>query len=245
MNIGRAKAQELLCKWPFGHIEMPYVSMGNVDSYHLWGDPEPQIFAIYWHNRQRWSKALDIGANIGLHSILLAKCGFEVKAYEPDFETFQHLEKNLEMNHVRDYVTPCIAAVANENGEANFIRVHNNLTGNHLEGFKDSYGPRSKVLVATVDCKPLWRWADFAKIDCEGNEAAILCDTTAKDWTHLSAVVEVRNSANAAAIYRHLSELEVPLWSAKREWKRVTIFGDVPAANREGPLFIGHRGPWE
>lgn len=242
MSTGRAKAQAWMCERL--HITFPFVSMGNVDSWHLFADPEPQIFALYQHHIGRWRRTLDIGANLGLHSILMAKCGFEVKAYEPDFAHFDRLLANLETNDVAQWVTPCMAAVANANGEARFVRVMNNLTGNHLEGFKDSYGPRESVIVPTVDCKALWAWADFAKIDCEGNEAAILCDTSARDWQHLSAVVEVRNEANAAAIYRHMVALEVPMWSAKRDWERVKVFGDVPRANREGPLYIGREGPW-
>lgn len=243
MSVGRVKAQQWLCDYL--HLKFPYVRMGNIDSLDLFGEPELQIFAIYKHHIGRWSRVVDIGANLGLHSILLAKCGYEVKAYEPDFSHFQYLLANLEANGVADWVVPCMAAVANENGEASFIRVLNNLTGNHLEGYKDSYGPREKLIVPTVDCKPLWAWADFVKVDCEGNEAAILCDTTLKDWHHLSAVVEVRNTDNAKAIYRHLCALEVPMWAAKRDWDRVKVFGDVPCANREGPLWIGAQSPWE
>ena len=59
-----------------------------------------------------------------------------------------------------------MAAVSTENGEANFVRVHNNLTGNHLEGFKDSYGPRSTVIVPTVDEKgAVTLWATIYEFD--------------------------------------------------------------------------------
>lgn len=245
--MSRERAQSLLCSsfGPFGALHFPYVRMGNIDSLHLFGEPELEIFAMYWHNRKRWKKVLDIGANLGLHSIVMARCGFTVKAYEPDFEHFERLLVNLERNEIGpESVYPCMAAVHTENGEANFVRVHNNLTGNHLEGFKDSYGPRSSVIVPTVDCRPLWAWADFAKIDSEGNEAAILKCTMPRDWAHLSAVVEVRNEQNAAIIYKHMRECEVPMWSSKRDWQEVKIFGDVPKANREGPLFIGRNPPW-
>ena len=245
--MSRERAQALLCSsfGPFGALHFPYVRMGNIDSLHLFGEPEIEIFAMYWHNRKRWRKCVDIGANLGLHSIILARCGFTVKAYEPDFEHFQHLIANLENNEIPlDKCYPGMAAVHTANGEATFIRVHNNLTGNHLEGFKDSYGPRSAVIVPTIDCRPLWSWADFVKVDSEGNEAALIETTTARDWAHLSMVVEVRNQQNAQSIYRHCVQMEVPLWSAKRDWQRVTIFGDMPKANREGPLYIGLRDPW-
>jgi FkbM family methyltransferase len=245
--MSRAHAQAILTAHfgHFGPLSFPYHRMGNIDSLHLFGEPELEIFAIYNAHRGRWKRCLDIGANLGLHSIIMAKCGFKVLAYEPDPEHFEILCKNLKENYVRDQVTPFKAAVHTHSGEARFVRVLNNLTGNHIEGFKDSYGPRETITVATVDARPLWSLVDFAKIDCEGNEAAILCDTTAGDWRQLAAVVEVRNTANASAIYRHLCALEVPMWSAKRDWARVKIFGDVPNANSEGALYIGHKGPWE
>lgn len=225
-------------------LKFPYHRMGVIDSLHLFAEPETQLFAMYAHNAQRWKRALDIGANLGLHSIIMAQLGFAVRAYEPDFEHFDRLMANLEENGVASKVDACMAAVHTENGEANFIRVHNNLTGNHLEGFKDSYGPRSTVIVPTVDCRPLWSWADFAKLDCEGNEAALITTTTERDWDHLSMVLEVRNEVNAMRIYKHLCEMEVPMWSAKRDWQKASIFGDIPKANREGPLFVGKRDPW-
>lgn len=243
---GRKRAQALLCEsfGYFGRLDFPYVEMGRIDSLHLFAEPETQIFAIYHAHRGKWKNVLDIGANLGLHSILLSRCGFTVWAYEPDFEHFQHLERNLQANNCRR-VQANMAAVHLENAEANFVRVLNNTTGSHLEGYKNSYGPRETVIVPTVDCRPLWGWADFAKIDCEGNEAEILLTTTQRDMKHLSFIVEVRNEDNASKIYRHFTELEVPMWSAKQDWERVRVFNQVPKANREGPLYIGHEGPWE
>jgi len=243
---GRKRAQEILCAnfGVFGPIDFPYVSMGRVDSLHLFAEPETQIFAIYHAHRNKWKNVADIGANLGLHSILLSRCGFNVRCYEPDFEHFDHLVANLNANDCGN-VDPYMAAVHTEDGEMNFVRVHNNMTGSHLEGYKNSYGPRSNLIVPIVDCRPIWSWADFVKIDSEGNEADLLVTTTQHDMKHLSFVVEVRNEANATQIYRHFCELEVPMWAAKNDWERVKVWGNVPKANREGPLYIGHKGPWE
>jgi FkbM family methyltransferase len=245
--VSRARAQALLTEHfgPFGPLKFPYHEMGRIDSLHLFGEPELQIFAMYHAHRNRWKRVVDIGANLGLHSIIMARCGFTVKAYEPDFEHFERLIANIEANDVSHLITPYMAAVHLEDGEANFVRVLNNLTGNHLEGYKDSYGPRATLIVPTVDCRPLWRYADFAKIDSEGNEAELLRTTTPDDMRHLQIVVEVRNEANATMIYKHFVDLEVPMWAAKNDWERVRVWNHMPLANRQGPLFIGHIGPWE
>jgi len=68
----------------FGEIALPYFRMGAVDTLDLFGLDELIIFSFYWTNRNRYRRAADIGANLGLHSILMSKCGWEVDAYEPD-----------------------------------------------------------------------------------------------------------------------------------------------------------------
>ena len=246
--MSRERAQALLCEnfGPFGKLNFPYIKMGNIDSLHLFGDTELMILAMYRHNRGRWKRCLDIGANLGLHSICMAKMGMQLHAYEPDEEHFQKLCANLVANKCTAEVAVFQLAVHTSNGTANFIRVLNNLTGNHLEGYKQSYGPRETVQVRTIDCRKLWSDADFAKIDSEGNEAELLLTLTKADMQHLSLVAEVRNAVNAGRIFNHFIQvLNVPIWSQKTDWAKVSSFDDMPKQNRDGSIFIGHRGPWE
>jgi FkbM family methyltransferase len=240
----RELVQKMLCEsfgyW--GKIDFPYVKMGKIDSLDLFGVTELIIFAFYWHNRDRYRRVLDIGANLGLHSILMDRLGWDVKAFEPDFEHHSHLLRNLVRNHTK--VQSHMAAVHTMTGEATFIRVLNNLTGNHLEGYKDSYGPTEKVIVPTIDCRPVFDWAQLAKLDCEGNEADLLLTTTLKQMKHLDIICEVRNEKNASEIFAHYQRLEVPMWSQKNGWKRVEGLAQMPMVNREGSLFIGHKPPF-
>ena len=78
-----------------GAISLPYQKMGAIDSIDLFGLDELLIFAFYYRNRGRYSRAADIGANIGLHSIVLSMCGCEVEAYEPDPAHCEKLLRNL------------------------------------------------------------------------------------------------------------------------------------------------------
>lgn len=245
--MSRERAQALLTSnfGPWGPIHFPYVKMGHIDSLHLFGDTELMILAMYHHNRKRWHRVLDIGANIGLHSVLLGMQGAEVWSFEPDPVHYGKLVDNLVNNRVGSTVQTFRKAVHTRNGSMQFVRVLNNLTGNHLVGYKDSYGPKDVIDVDVVDCRNLWPWADFAKIDSEGNEADLVATMTAKDMEHLHCVLEVRNEANAQAIYRHFMNIDVPMWSQKRDWARVTSMADMPLKNREGSLFVGHRGPFD
>ena len=243
--MDRELVQRMLCEsfGYFGKLNLPYVRMGKIDSLDLFGTTELIIMAFYWHNRFRYKRVLDIGANIGLHSILMDRLKWQVKAFEPDYQHHGWLLGNLQRNSCT-HVQPYMAAVHTEDGEMNFIRVLNNLTGNHLEGFKDSYGPTEQTIVPIVDCRPLFDWADFAKIDCEGNEAELLLTTTKSQMKHLDIIAEVRNEANAMKIYDHFASIGVPIWSQKNNWFHVEHLDQMPHINREGSIFIGHNPPF-
>lgn len=240
--MSRQKAQQFLTE-ALG-IELPYYPMGKIDSLDLFGPTELMILQLYKHNRDRWKFALDIGANIGLHSIIMAKLGWYVRAFEPDPEILKVLCENLKANNVLSHVTADEAAVHSTfGGMMNFVRVHNNLTGNHLEGFKDSYGPRTTIRVRTVNSSTLWD-TDFAKIDSEGNEAALALTMLAEHMKRLSCVMEVRNEKNAAVIFDHFQSIGVPVWAQKIDWQQVTKIEEMPHLNREGSIFVGHDPPW-
>ena len=209
--------------------------MGKVTSDDLFGPNEQVIFDFYERNKTRYSKALDIGANIGIHSILMARNGWEVKSYEPDPEHCQRLRENLQRNEVKVEVIE--AAVSVGSGLASFVRVEDNLTANHLLGARRAYGPTELVSVKT--CVPEWDWADLAKLDCEGSEASILLMTTPEQMKRLEMIVEVGSKENAARIYAHFSEMGIPLWSQKTGWREVKKHRDMPKSYKEGSLFIG------
>lgn len=228
-----------------GTICLPYHGMGAVDSLDLFGLDELIILLFYWCSRGRYRRVVDIGANLGLHTIVLARCGFEVAAFEPDPQHFKILERNLALNGVVG-VDLHNTAVSVEAGETTFVRVLGNTTGNHLAGSKDSYGEREYLSVKTEAAKPLFRWADFLKIDAEGHERAILLTTEAADWESTEAIVEVGNEGNAIAIFEHLTRLGVGLFAQQKEWRRVERVGEMPTSHRQGSLFISraHRMPW-
>src|SRR6218665_1784967 len=85
----------------FGEIELPYYKMGAVDSRDLFGLDELIIFSFYWTNRHRYRRAADIGANLGLHSILMDKCGWQVRAFEPDPVHARLLRRHLDLHRCR------------------------------------------------------------------------------------------------------------------------------------------------
>lgn len=231
---------------PFGAIVFPYRSMGAIDTIDLFGFDELVLFAFYNTNRSRYSRVLDIGANLGLHSIVLSRCGFEVVSYEPDPVHHELLKSNLAAN-AAEKVTPVQAAVSDHDQATEFVRVKGNTTGSHLAGAKaNPYGELDRFMVRTARMSDAMRECDFAKIDAEGHEATIICSVAPAEWTKLDAMAEVGSKENAERIYDHFSGSDVNLFSQKKGWNRVLNAGDIPVHHTEGSLFISAKSemPW-
>ena len=229
----------------FGPLSLPYTSMGAINSLDLFGLDELIIFAFYHRNRARYHRVLDVGANLGLHSMIMSRCGFEVKAFEPDPRHYELLAANLTANDIKS-VEAIRAAVSTADGEAQFVRVLGNTTGSHLAGAKDSYGKREVFTVPTKAVQPLFAWADLAKIDVEGHEKELLLTTTRAGFDHHDIMVEIGSAANAAAVFEHFNRLGVGMFAQKTGWQRARSLTDLPTSHRDGSLFLSAKPemPW-
>ncbi|MFM7784276.1 MAG: FkbM family methyltransferase, partial [Gammaproteobacteria bacterium] len=205
-----------------GQLRMPYFRMGAIDSVNLFDIDELIIFAFYCSTRGLYPKAIDIGANIGLHSIVMAKLGMVVRCYEPDPIHLQRLQANVALNGVQDNVEAVMAAVSDYSGHAEFVRVLGNTTGSHLAGAKTgSYGGLERFDVRVEPIALAIEGVDFMKLDAEGEEARILLSTTAAQWERMDAIVEVGSPRNAELIHGHFDRIGINLFAQKRNWERV------------------------
>lgn len=239
----RDGAVELRC---FGQLVFPYQKMGAVSTLDLFGLDELIIFAFYWANRNRYKKVADIGANLGLHSILMNRCGWTVEAYEPDPIHADLLERNLKLNNVVG-VTIHEMAVSDEVGTMEFVRVVGNTTGSHLARAKaNPYGvlERFPVKVASIDT--IMSSSDLIKMDVEGQESIIILATNIGHWKNTDMMVEVGSAENAQAIFEHLKTLGVNAFSQKLGWQRVVSLEGMPMSYKEGSLFVSMKSsmPW-
>ena len=229
-----------------GLLNFPYYKMGAIDTLDLFGLDELIIFSFYWINRERYKKSADIGANLGLHSILMGRCGWHVDAYEPDPIHARLFERNLELNCLNN-VTLHELAVSDAPGELEFVRVLGNTTGSHLAGAKKNlYGEleRFKVKVAGID--HIMNAVDFVKLDAEGQEKIIILGTNSQHWASTDVMAEVGSAENAQAIFEHLTSLGVNLFSQKLGWNQVHNLAGMPTSYKEGSLFITAKTqmPW-
>lgn len=231
---------------PFENLVFPYFKMGAIDSLSLFDLDELIIFSFYFVNRGKYKKVMDIGANIGLHTVILKKCGYDVFSFEPDPTHYQILKRNIALNegnasHANN------SAISNKSGHMEFIRVLGNTTGSHLAGAKkNEYGELEKFQVVVEDINQYINEMDLIKLDAEGHEKEILLSTKIEAWFNTDAFVEIENAENAKAIYNYFNDSPVNLFSQKRNWSKVESLDDMPASYHDGSLFISAKKqmPW-
>ena len=155
-----------------GTLIFPYLKMGSVDSSKLFGLDELILFSFYFVNRNRYKRTLDLGANIGLHTLVMKKLGLSVTSYEPDLTHLLQIKLVMELNNLTDQgLIP--RAISDRNGKMEYLRVLGNTTGSHLLGSKEKvHGPTEIITVEVDDIFGVLANGnfDFVKMDMEGHE---------------------------------------------------------------------------
>ncbi len=230
---------------PFGDIIFPYFKMGTIDSLDLFGLDELIIFSFYWKNKDKYKNVLDLGGNIGIHSIIMSKCGYNVKVYEPDPVHYKQLLANLNYNNCAK-VLPTKAAVSTKAGTAEFVRVLGNTTSSHIKGCKNPYGDLESFKVDLVNLKDIIDQIDLIKMDVEGHEKELLLFLDNKDFSHCDVIVEIGAAETAQIVFKHLQKNKINAFSQKNSWEKVEKIEDIPTRHIEGSLFITmkEKMPW-
>ncbi|GAA6185406.1 FkbM family methyltransferase [Aliiglaciecola sp. NS0011-25] len=223
---------------PFGTLFLPYYSMGNIDSLKLFGLDELILFSFYLSNKNHYKNVADMGANIGLHSILMSRLGWNVNAFEPDPVHVEKIHQHINLNSVST-ITVKENAIADKNMPLTFTRLKGNRTGSHLKGKKSNvYGEIDEFTVNCVALSEVMSEFDFIKMDIEGAEADAICSTVKENWVNTDVMLEVGSEKNAENIFRHLRKLGVRLFSQKIGWQEVLHLKDMPFSYQDGSLFI-------
>jgi FkbM family methyltransferase len=128
---------------------------------------------------------IDIGANLGLHSLGVAKdIGCHVAAFEPHPDTANCLDRSIEVNGLSATVTCFRVALSNEDGLATLVQPLTHAGISALQGPNPHFreGERFEVRVAQLDSLPefqtylaaLDKRVGLIKIDIEGAEERAL-----------------------------------------------------------------------
>jgi FkbM family methyltransferase len=222
-----------------GEVSVKNIDFGSISSAHLFGLDELIIFAWYEINVQNYKKTLDLGANIGVHSMLMSKYGFDVTAYEPDphhielfFETMR--ENGTEIFSLRQ------KAIGITSEKLNFTRVLGNTTGSHLSGAKaNPYGDLEVFEVEVDDISEVMSEGyDFVKMDVEGYEVKLISALKAEHFSSMDIMLEIGTAENATEMFAQLKRLGINAFSQKKNWEKVNSLQDLPTSHREGSLFL-------
>jgi FkbM family methyltransferase len=119
---------------------------------------------------------VDVGANVGAFTILAAGvAGAKVRAFEPNPDTFEMLERNVRLNGLQERVTPVRAAVGQSEGT---IQLTTDLgTENHVTTGATAKNSAT-VKMVTLDKELSEAAPDLLKVDTEGFETEVFSGAT-------------------------------------------------------------------
>jgi FkbM family methyltransferase len=222
-----------------GDLLIQNVKFGTISSRHLFGLDELILFAWYEMNSKRYKRCLDLGANIGVHSVVMSRLGFSVVAYEPDSNHIRLFKQTIKENHVKN-IKLRERAIGVKDGQLEFVRVLGNTTGSHLRGSKlEPYG-ELEIVKVEVDAilSVLNEGFDFVKMDVENYESNLIECLMPENFMNLEIMLEIGSPENAMKIFQQLGRLKISAFSQKNGWKKVTTLTDLPTSHREGSVFL-------
>lgn len=118
--------------------------------------------------------AVDVGANIGYYTLLLAKVCKKVYAFEPDKDCFKILEKNVEENNLKNVVL-FNKAVGAENKKVGIVKDKNNFGNSKIDLRSQMSDVRKTELVECVRLDDVIKdKTDLMKIDVQGYEEKVI-----------------------------------------------------------------------
>ncbi len=120
----------------------------------------------------------DVGANIGVFTVLQATHGAKVYSFEPNPDSYSRLSRNIAANKLSDCVRLFQTALGNKRGLGSLHVIGGGTTGGVVTPAEtDASASGVAVQIATLDevVSVLSRSSiDLLKIDAEGSEVAIL-----------------------------------------------------------------------
>lgn len=124
---------------------------------------------------------VDIGANTGLVSLLMARAGAEVYAFEPEVYNFETLCHNVEINGYKDRIH-CQKEAVDVSGNVK-LYVHPGASGTTSVYFEGAEGlePDKYQIVPSLSIREVFskydiKHCNLLKLDCEGSEEKIIND---------------------------------------------------------------------
>ena len=148
----------------------------TIDFWMFWKDYEKETFMQLEKEAKQGDTLIDIGANIGIYSVTMAKRGLNVHSFEPIKSNFELLKKNILGNKLENVKAFNVALGSKKEEKDISYNPHEHGEGSLVLNIKGSV--KEKVQVEKLDnlkIKPEKNC--FMKIDVEGFELEVLKGT--------------------------------------------------------------------
>ena len=138
---------------------------------------EPSETKMIKKSLKRGMIGLDIGANIGYYSILMAERCKKVYSFEPQNDNYKILKRNILLNNCENKIIPERKALANYTGRA-ALKINRFNNGGHSIAMK--FNVLDRKAIETVDCIKLDDYfinkpnPEIIKMDVEGYEREVI-----------------------------------------------------------------------
>jgi FkbM family methyltransferase len=145
------------------------------------------------------STVLDVGANVGIYTLLAAKRGARVFAIEADPKTAEILRHNIHLNGFDDRVTVFPIAVGEREGTVTLYRFAENWGHSNLFAGTDPVAVRCQA-IDSLGLPPI----DVCKMDIEGSELPALkgMEATIRRSPRMKLLIEYAEVHGASAELR-------------------------------------------
>ena len=194
-----------------------------------------ELYGEYCHDEIEWIKTLtnpgsfvlDIGANIGTHTIGIAPHVNRVMAFEPDPDNFELLVKNI-ATAMYNNVTPVPAAVSDVPGQV----------GTQFDYGKTSVTSSGEIPSTPIDMIEGLPRIDFAKIDVEGMELKVLNGMRQTIASHKpQMLIEMQDPTTYANTYDFLNGFGYNIY-----WLTVSTYTEHNHKNNKEDVFGAQHG---
>jgi FkbM family methyltransferase len=191
---------------------------------------------------------VDAGANVGLYTIMasvLVGATGRVHSFEPGQLTFEHLQRNIDLNQCQNVVATR-AALSNTHDQM-VLRIdpnHSALDGHRfVQPMRDVMRPTSTDEI--VECQMLDDYflsCDFLKIDVEGAELAVLqgAKKTLARAADITILLECSQNREQVRDLLARHGFQTFVWDNAKQALRLVAFDDVVATSN----IILRRQPW-
>lgn len=213
---------------------------GNITSQDYFILHELLSYSFYWVNRNVYRTAFDIGANLGMDSIMLNRFGYEVYAFEPDPLLCEMLNKNISLNQCSD-IHVYQKAISDRCGIVDFVRVKGNTTASHILGARSFYGETECLKVEAITIQDIGIYPDLMTMNVEGYEKNIVQSIDYPFWEKMDALIEIHNEENAEEIFNYFSASDINIFSQKLGWQKISKVEEMPTTYKEGHIFVSRK----